>query len=97
MRLFRRGERSGSSGRMPQENWRKPARSWANSDCVEVGQLAGGVVEVRDSKSGRGPVLTFEAGKWNDFLAAVRAGRTAGRSGRRHDDPHSALKTGAAA
>ena len=75
MRLSRRGERHGSSGRMLQGNWRKPTRSWANSDCVEIGQLADGVVGVRDSKSARGSILTFDAEKWSDFLADVRAGR----------------------
>jgi hypothetical protein len=75
MRLFRRGERTGSSGKASMGNWRKSSRSWANGDCVEIGRLAGGAVGVRDSKGARGPVLTFEVGKWNDFLADVRAGR----------------------
>ena len=77
MRLFRRGRRSGSSGRDSTGNWRKPTRSWANSDCVEVGQLVGGVVGVRDSKSARGPVIGFAANGWSAFLADVRAGRVA--------------------
>jgi hypothetical protein len=75
MRLFRRGERTGDCGRTPTGNWRKPTRSWANSDCVEVGQLAGGGVGVRDSKNPRNPVLTFAVSGWNAFVADVRAGR----------------------
>jgi Domain of unknown function (DUF397) len=75
MRLFRRGERAGSFGETPMGNWRKSTRSWANGNCVEVGQLAGGVVGVRDSKSAQGPVLKFEVGKWNDCLADVRTGQ----------------------
>jgi Domain of unknown function (DUF397) len=30
---------------------------------------------VRDSVSPRGPVLEFDSGKWNAFLADVRVGR----------------------
>jgi len=75
MRLFRRGERSGSSGRLPLGNWRKPTRSWANSDCVEVGQFADRVVGVRDSKSAEVHVLAFGVSQWSDFVADVRAGR----------------------
>lgn len=75
MRLFRRSERAGNSGKALKGNWRKPTRSWSNGECVEIGQLAGGLVGVRDSKSAQGPVLAFEVGGWNGFLADVRAGR----------------------
>jgi hypothetical protein len=35
---------------------------------------------VRDSKDPNGPVLTFEAGPWRAFIAAVQAGSFDGSS-----------------
>lgn len=75
MRLFRRVERTASSDQALAGNWRKSIRSWANGDCVEIGQPAGGVIGVRDSKTAGRLVLAFDSGKWNDFLADVREGR----------------------
>lgn len=74
MRLFKRGARTGGSGRASEVGWRKASRSWANGDCVEVGQRTGGVVAVRDSEYRRGPVLEFHAPKWNAFVGGVRNG-----------------------
>lgn len=44
--------------------------------CVEVRATAGRV-EVCDSKSPSGPVLTFTVADWAAFLAAVQAGELA--------------------
>jgi hypothetical protein len=75
MRFFSRGERTDSSDPAWPGNWRKATGSWANGDCVEIGQLAGGLVGVRDSGNRRGPVIAFDASRWDNFLASVRAGR----------------------
>ncbi len=75
MRLFRRGARTGSSGRLPPVIWRKGSMSWANGDCVEIAQLVDGVIGVRDSTRPRGPVLELTEGGWTAFLGRVRAGR----------------------
>lgn len=75
MRFFSRGDRTESSDLVCPGSWRKATRSWANGDCVEIGQLAGGLVGVRDSGDRRGPVIAFDPGGWGDFLANVRAGR----------------------
>jgi hypothetical protein len=74
MRLFKRGARTGGSGPKPAAGWRKASRSWANGDCVEVGQLTDGVVTVRDSGHRRGPVLEFDTPKWSAFVGGVRNG-----------------------
>ena len=53
--------------------WRKS--SYSNStggDCVEVADGFPAIVPVRDSKSPRGPVLTFTADGWSSFVSAVR-------------------------
>ncbi len=42
-------------------------------DCVEVGQLPGGAVAVRDSKD-RDRSLVFTSQEWSAFVAGVRNG-----------------------
>ena len=74
MRLFKRGARIGGTGRESVEGWRKAGRSWANGDCVEVGQFSDGVVAVRDSRRLRGPVLEFDVHQWTVFVGGVRNG-----------------------
>lgn len=53
--------------------WRKSSYSSDTANCVEVASSPS-VVAVRDSKDRGGPVLSFGAGSWSEFLAAVRAG-----------------------
>ncbi|MFD0682886.1 DUF397 domain-containing protein [Actinomadura fibrosa] len=56
------------------KNWRKSSYSAANSDCVEVGRSAEGMIGVRDTKQAvNGPVLHFSTREWSDFLRAVRS------------------------
>ena len=50
--------------------WRKSARS-GEDNCVEVADLAGGMA-VRDSKDPVGPLLTFSAEAWRDFVEYVK-------------------------
>lgn len=57
--------------------WRKSTRSGDNGgNCVEVATNLAEVVAVRDSKDSTGPLLTFTAQAWADFLPTVRRGRT---------------------
>jgi hypothetical protein len=54
-------------------NWRKSSRSVNNGACCEASSCHCGV-GVRDSTDKSGPVLTFAAEAWADFLARTRAG-----------------------
>jgi hypothetical protein len=56
-------------------SWRKS--SYSNPDggeCVEVADGFVTAVPVRDSKNPNGPVITFAAGGWASFVAAVKRG-----------------------
>ncbi|MFC4019166.1 DUF397 domain-containing protein [Micromonospora sp. GCM10011542] len=57
--------------------WRKSTRSGGNGgNCVEVATNIANIVAVRDSKDATGPLLTFNAQAWTEFLrAAKREGR----------------------
>ncbi len=49
--------------------WRKSTYSGdQGGNCVEVAECPG-TVHVRDSKDKTGPVLTFDAGAWSEFVA----------------------------
>ena len=50
-------------------NWRKSSYSTGERSCVEVADLTGGRVAVRDTKDhGLGPILTFAPKAWDGFL-----------------------------
>jgi hypothetical protein len=54
--------------------WAKSSLSFSNGNCVEVAELPGGSVGVRNSRDPEGPVLRFTQGEWNAFLAGARLG-----------------------
>ena len=60
--------------------WVKSSLSLSNGNCVEVANLAGGTVGVRDSKDVKGPVLRFTPAEWDAFLGGVRNGEFDGFS-----------------
>jgi hypothetical protein len=63
---------------LPDNAWRSAEFCGPNGgNCVEVNLGAPGVVGVRDSKAGAGPVLVFGPG-WASFLDATRDGQLAG-------------------
>ena len=55
--------------------WRKSKRSEeVFIECVEVAELGGGAVAVRDSNNRTRPDLRFTASEWKAFLDGVRDG-----------------------
>jgi len=67
--------------------WTKSSLSFSNGNCLEVTELPGGSVGVRNSRDPDGPVLRFTQGEWDAFLGGARLGefdrfgRTASRQG----------------
>lgn len=55
-------------------SWRKSTRSNASRECVEVAELGGGAMAVRDSKHPEGGMLQFSAGEWAAFVGGVKDG-----------------------
>jgi len=65
---------SAAHNMVPLSAWRRSSRCSTQS-CVEVADLPGGSVAVRDSKaSGQAPVLVFNQQEWQSFISGVKAG-----------------------
>jgi hypothetical protein len=59
---------------MAGSTWVKSSLSYANGNCVEVSDLPGGTVGVRNSRDHEGVVLRFTPDEWQAFLGGVRNG-----------------------
>ncbi|KIZ13603.1 DUF397 domain-containing protein [Streptomyces natalensis] len=57
--------------------WRKSSYSGTGGNCVEVADGLPGVIPVRDSKHGDGPVLRFRSETWYVFIDMLKASDTA--------------------
>ena len=55
-------------------NWIKSSLSFANGNCVEVADLTGGSIGVRNSRDTSGPVLRFTPDEWHAFIGGVQQG-----------------------
>lgn len=54
--------------------WVKSSLSFSNGNCVEVADLPGGGIGVRNSRDPGGPVLRFTPAEWHAFLGGARNG-----------------------
>lgn len=55
--------------------WRKSSHSGGGGgQCVEVADLPGGGVAVRDSKDPDGPMLIFTLAEWRAFIGGAKDG-----------------------
>jgi hypothetical protein len=57
-----------------QPRWVKSSLSFANGNCVEVADLSGGEIGVRNSRDAEGSVLRFTPDEWHAFIGGVRNG-----------------------
>jgi Domain of unknown function (DUF397) len=64
--------------------WTRSSLSFSNGNCVEVAELPGGAVGVRNSRDPGGPVLAFTPGEWAAFLGGARLGEFDRFGGRTH-------------
>ncbi len=55
-------------------SWRKSSHSAGYGECVEMANLDGDVIGVRDSKDPLGPVLRFTRAELHAFVRGVRDG-----------------------
>jgi Domain of unknown function (DUF397) len=56
-------------------SWRKSSWSGYNGNCVEISDLQGGRVGIRDTKDkAMGPALIFTRPEWDAFLAGAKNG-----------------------
>ena len=51
--------------------WIKSSLSFSNGNCVEVTDLPGGGIGVRNSRDPSGPVLRFTLDEWRAFLGGA--------------------------
>ncbi|QNE77219.1 DUF397 domain-containing protein [Streptomyces finlayi] len=52
-------------------SWVKSSYSNAQSSCVEIATVGGGIVPVRDSKSALGPVIVLGDRAWGAFVSGI--------------------------
>lgn len=63
-----------SADELPDVMWRKSHASNPSGDCVEVAELAGGGVAVRNSRDPHGPVLIYTRAEIAAFVRGAKHG-----------------------
>jgi len=63
-----------AEGTQADPGWVKSSLSFDGCNCVEVKQLPGGTVAVRNSRHPQAPMLEFTAGEWAAFIGGAKNG-----------------------
>ena len=59
---------------LPVANWRKSRASNPSGSCVEIAELPGGTIAVRNSRDKSGPALVYPRAELAAFLRSVKNG-----------------------
>jgi hypothetical protein len=60
--------------RLPMARWRKSQASNPSGSCVEMTELPGGQVAVRNSRDKSGPALVYPRAELGAFLLGIKSG-----------------------